>query len=387
MSLLDNLRSELAELDAESLRRVRRANEIPCGPKMRVAGKELLSFCSNDYLGLAADPAIAKALLEGVIRYGTGSGASHLISGHFDVHDRLEARLAAFTGCERALYFTTGYMANVGVIPAMVGRNDAIFADKLIHASLVDGAVLSRATLIRYPHNDLVALEGALQATNAPRKLIVTDGVFSMDGDVAPLARMLELAERFDAWLLVDDAHGFGVLGPQGRGTLAEAGLQSWRIILIGTLSKAAGVSGAFAAGQADVIEWLLQKARTGIFTTASPPALAEALLTSLDLIEQGDFRRARLRAMVDIFRHTLKLKRWQLLPSRTAIQPVQIGDNAEALRVAQALRDAGVLVPAIRPPTVPKGTARLRVSLSARHEAEDVLRLANLLNALEDFQ
>ena len=386
MRLLDDLRAELAALDAENLRRVRRANEIPCGAKMRVGGKELLSFCSNDYLGLAADPAIAKALLEGVVKYGTGSGASHLVSGHYAVHDELEARLAAFTGCERALYFTTGYMANVGVIPALVGRKDVIFADKLIHASLVDGALLSRATLIRYPHNDLAALEGALKATQAPRKLIVTDGVFSMDGDIAPLARMLELAEQHDAWLLVDDAHGFGVLGPQGRGTLAEAGLQSWRIILIGTLGKAAGVAGAFAAGQADVIEFLLQKARTGIFTTASPPALAQALLSSLDLIEQGDFRRQRLRALIDTFRQTLKLTRWQLLPSRTAIQPVVIGDNAEALRVAAALRDAGVIVPAIRPPTVPAGTARLRVSISARHEMEDVLRLANLLNALEDF-
>ena len=386
MSLLDDLRVELAALDAENLRRVRRANELPCGPKMRVAGKELLSFCSNDYLGLAADPAIAKALLEGVVKYGTGSGASHMVSGHFDVHDQLEVRLASFTGCERALYFTTGYMANVGVIPALVGRKDAIFADRLIHASLVDGALLSRATLTRYSHNDMAALEKALQASDARRKLIVTDGVFSMDGDIAPLAHMLELAEQHDAWLLVDDAHGFGVLGPQGRGTLAEAGLQSWRIILIGTLGKAAGVSGAFAAGQADVIEWLLQKARTGIYTTASPPALAQALLTSIDLIEAGDFRRRRLNTLIDTFRRSLKLTRWQLLPSRTAIQPVVIGDNAEVLRVAAALRDAGVIVPAIRPPTVPAGTARLRVSISARHEIEDVLRLADLLNALEDF-
>lgn len=386
MSLLDHLRSELAALDADSLRRVRRANEIPCGAKMRVAGREMLSFCSNDYLGLAADPTVAKALIESVVKYGVGSGASHLVSGHYDVHDQLEERLARFLGCERALYFTTGYMANVGVIPALVGRGDAVFADRLIHASLVDGALLSRANLTRYPHNDMAALETALQASTAPRKLIVTDGVFSMDGDIAPLAELLALAEHFDAWLLVDDAHGFGVLGPQGRGALAEAGLASWRIILIGTLSKAAGVSGAFAAGQADVIEWLMQKARTGIFTTASPPVLAAALLTSIDLIEQGDFRRERLNTMIDVLQGTLKLKRWQLLPSRTAVQPVQIGDNAEALRVAAALRDAGVLVPAIRPPTVPKGTARLRISLSARHEVEDVLRLANLLNALEGF-
>ena len=386
MSLLDDLHGELAALDAESLRRVRHANEIPCGARMRVAGREMLSFCSNDYLGLAADPTVAKALIENVVKYGVGSGASHLVSGHYDIHDRLEERLAGFLGCQRALYFTTGYMANVGVIPAIVGRGDAVFADRLIHASLVDGALLSRASLTRYPHNDLAALEAALEASTARRKLIVTDGVFSMDGDVAPLAQLLALAERFDTWLLVDDAHGFGVLGPQGRGSLAEAGLDSWRIILIGTLSKAAGVSGAFAAGQAEVIEWLMQKARTGIFTTASPPVLAAALLASIDLIEQGDFRRERLNTMVEVLQGSLKLKRWQLLPSRTAIQPVQIGDNAEALRVAASLRDAGVLVPAIRPPTVPRGTARLRVSLSARHEVEDVLRLADLLNALEAF-
>tara|TARA_R110002049_G_scaffold75269_1_gene193681 strand:+ start:790 stop:1950 length:1161 start_codon:yes stop_codon:yes gene_type:complete len=386
MSLLDDLREQLSALDAQHLRRVRRANQIPCGAKMRVDGRELLSFCSNDYLGLAADPTVAKALIESVVRYGVGAGASHLVSGHFDVHERLEARLAAFTGCESALYFTTGYMANVGVIPALVGRGDAIFADRLIHASLVDGALLSRANLVRYAHNDVAALARALEESSATNKLIVTDAVFSMDGDIAPLAQLLALAEQHDAWLLVDDAHGFGVLGPQGRGTLAEAGLDSWRIVLIGTLGKAAGVSGAFAAGHADVIEWLLQKARTGIFTTASPPILAEALLASIDQIERGDFRRERLHTMVDNFRGSLKLQRWQLLPSRTAIQPVLIGDNAEALRVSDALRDASVLVPAIRPPTVPPGTARLRVSLSARHEVEDVLRLADLLNALEEF-
>jgi 8-amino-7-oxononanoate synthase len=353
---------------------------------MRVDGRELLSFASNDYLGLAADPTVAKALIECVPRHGVGAGASHLVSGHHEAHERLEARLAAFTGCQRALYFSTGYMANVGVIPALVGRNDAIFADRLVHASLVDSALLSRAELVRYPHNDVDALARALQASSARRRLIVTDAVFSMDGDVAPLAQLLELAERHDAWLLVDDAHGFGVLGPQGRGTLAEAGLDSWRIVLIGTLGKAAGVAGAFAAGHADVVEWLLQKARTGIFTTASPPLLAEALLASIDLIERGDFRRERLATMIDNFRGTLKLRRWQLLPSRTPIQPVLIGDNLEALRVSRALEDAGVLVPAIRPPTVPAGTARLRVSLSARHEVEDVLRLTSLLNALEDF-
>lgn len=382
--LLDTLRADLADLDTRALRRTRRSLETPCGPHARIAGRDVLAFCSNDYLGLAGDPALAEALRQGAARWGAGSGASHLVSGHFAVHDQLEARLAAFVGCERALYFSTGYMANTGIIPALVSRGDAIFADKLNHASLVDGALLSRADLHRYPHGDLPALERALAASDAPRKLIVTDSVFSMDGDVAPLRDLLALAERFDAWLMVDDAHGFGVLGPQGRGATREAGLASWRLIYIGTLGKAAGVSGAFAAGQTDVIEWLMQKARTYIFTTGAPPALAHTLLASLDIIEQADDRRARLAKLIAQLHDELRLGRWQHLPSRTAIQPVVIGDNAETLAVARALWDAGLWVPAIRPPTVPQGTARLRISLTAAHTADDVSRLAATLNRLE---
>jgi 8-amino-7-oxononanoate synthase len=382
--LLDQLRADLAELDARALRRVRRSLGGPCGPHARVDGREMLAFCSNDYLGLAAEPALAAALAAGAARWGAGSGASHLVSGHYEVHDALEARLAAFVGCERALYFSTGYMANTGAIPALVGRGDAIFADRLNHASLVDGALLSRAGLHRYPHADMAALERALAASAARRKLIVTDAVFSMDGDIAPLAALLALAERFDAWLMVDDAHGFGVLGPGGRGALAEAGLDSWRLIYVGTLGKAAGVSGAFVAGQADVVEWLMQRARTYVFTTGAPPALAEALLASLDLIAAGDARRARLAALIAQLRGELDLRRWQPMPSRTPIQPVLIGDNAEALAVAGALWDAGLWVPAIRPPTVPQGTARLRISLTAAHSPADVSRLATTLNRLE---
>ena len=382
--LLDRLRADLAELDARSLKRVRRSLDTPCGPHARVDGREMLAFCSNDYLGLAADPGVVAALQAGAARWGAGSGASHLVSGHYAVHDRLETRLAAFVGCERALYFSTGFMANTGVIPALVGRDDAIFADRLNHASLVDGALLSRADLHRYAHADPVALERALAASDAGRKLIVTDSVFSMDGDVAPLAALLELAGRFDAWLVVDDAHGFGVLGPQGRGALAEAALASSRLIYVGTLGKAAGVSGAFVAGHADVVEWLMQKARPYIFTTGAPPALAEALLASVDLIEAGDARRGHLAALIDLLRAELRLARWTLLPSRTPIQPVVIGDNAEAIAVARALWDEGLWVPAIRPPTVPQGTARLRVSLTAAHSADDVRRLAATLNALE---
>ena len=382
--LLDSLKADLAELDAQSLRRVRRSLDTPCGPHARVDGREMLAFCSNDYLGLAAEPELAAALKAGADRWGSGSGASHLVSGHYTVHDELERRLAAFVGCERALYLSTGFMANSGVIPALVGRGDAIFADRLNHASLVDGALLSRADLHRYPHADLGALERALAASTAKRKLIVTDSVFSMDGDVAPLAELLALADRFDAWLMVDDAHGFGVLGPDGRGALREAGLASWRLVYIGTLGKAAGVSGAFVAGHADVVEWLMQKARTYIFTTGAPPALATALLKSLDLIEHGAERRRHLAALIGQLHTELKLRRWQLMPSRTPIQPVVIGDNAETVAAARALWDTGVWVPAIRPPTVPQGSARLRISLTAAHTHQDVERLVTALMQLE---
>ena len=388
MRLLEQLRRGLAELDGAALRRRRRSNPLPCAPAAQVDGRAVLAFGSNDYLGLAAEPALAAALAEGAARWGAGSGASHLVTGHYAVHDELEHALAAFVGTERALYFSTGYMANSGVIPALVGRGDAVFADRLNHASLVDGVLLSRATLQRYPHLDLAALERLLGGSSAPRKLIVTDSVFSMDGDVAPLAALLELAVQHDAWLLVDDAHGFGVLGPEGRGAVAEAGLhahpEAWRIIYVGTLGKAAGVAGAFVAGHADVIEWLVQKARTYIFTTGAPPALAHALLASLELIAHGAARRAQLQANIALFRQRLRLQRWQLADSRTAIQPVIIGANAEALAVAAALLDAGLWVPAIRPPTVPAGSARLRVSLSASHTAADVIRLTERLLQLE---
>ncbi|HNE16300.1 MAG TPA: aminotransferase class I/II-fold pyridoxal phosphate-dependent enzyme, partial [Rhodocyclaceae bacterium] len=266
---LDALATGLAELDAAGLRRRRRVVASPCAPAATLAdGSARIAFCSNDYLGLASDQALIDAARAGAARWGVGSGAAHLVSGHTAAHDALEARLAAFTGFDAALCFTTGYMANIGVMPALVGRGDAVFADRLNHASLVDGALLSRADLQRYPHGDVDALARQLTASSAPRKLIVSDGVFSMDGDIAPLPRLLELAETHKAWLLVDDAHGFGVLGPQGRGSLAHFGLRSPRLIYMGTLGKAAGVAGAFVAARADVIDWLLNKARSYIFTT-----------------------------------------------------------------------------------------------------------------------
>ena len=383
---LDELDAGLARLDEAGLRRRRRIVTTSCRPELQLADRAapVVAFCSNDYLGLAAEPTLASAAAGAAARWGVGAGASHLVSGHYAAHEALEARLAAFVGMDDALCFSTGYMANIGVMPALVGRGDAIFADKVNHASLVDGALLSRAELIRYPHCDLAALEARLAASEAPRKLIVTDSVFSMDGDLAPLPELLALAEAHRAWLLVDDAHGFGVLGPQGRGSLAHFGLGSPRLILMGTLGKAAGVAGAFVAGSRDVIEWLINTSRSYIFTTGAPPLLAETLLAALDLIEHGDARRAHLAALIARFKAGLTLARWQLLPSDTPIQPLVIGDNHEALAVSRALDAEGLWVPAIRPPTVPKGAARLRVTLSAAHSLEQVDRLVATLNRLE---
>lgn len=383
---LDELDAGLARLDEAGLRRRRRIVTTSCRPELQLADRAapVVAFCSNDYLGLAAEPTLASAAAGAAARWGVGAGASHLVSGHYAAHEALEARLAAFVGMDDALCFSTGYMANIGVMPALVGRGDAIFADKVNHASLVDGALLSRAELIRYPHCDLAALEARLAASEAPRKLIVTDSVFSMDGDLAPLPELLALAEAHRAWLLVDDAHGFGVLGPQGRGSLAHFGLGSPRLILMGTLGKAAGVAGAFVAGHRSVIEWLVNTSRSYIFTTGAPPLLAETLLTAVDLIEHGDTRRAHLAALIARFKAGLRLSRWQLLASDTPIQPVVIGDNHETLAVSRALDAEGLWVPAIRPPTVPKGAARLRITLSAAHSVEQVDRLVAALNRLE---
>jgi len=376
--------AQLETLREQSLLRSRRQVDSACGPEVGVDGRTLLAFASNDYLGLAADPALIAAAREGAARYGIGAGASHLVSGHYAPHHALEERLAAFVGLPRALFFSSGYLANLGVVTSLVGPGDAVFSDELNHASLIDGIRLSGAEKQIYPHLDLAALAAMLAASSAPKKLVVTDAVFSMDGDLAPLPALLELCERHDAWLLADDAHGFGVQGIDGRGSLAHFGIGSPRIVYIGTLGKAAGVSGAFAAGAAEVIEWLVQRARTYIFTTGTPPLLAHALLTSIDLIEQGEARRSHLRRLIAQLRGGLHLKRWRLLDSSTAIQPVVIGENGEALRVGAALLEAGLWVPVIRPPTVPAGTSRLRISLSAAHSAVQVERLVASLNALE---
>lgn len=379
-----DLAAGLAALDAASRRRRRPLVTTPQGPHLTVDGRDYLAFASNDYLGLANHPALVAALQDGAARFGAGAGASHLVSGHLASHDATETALAAFLGREAALLFSSGYQANVGVIGALVGRGDAVFADRLAHASLLDGCLLSRAEFQRFRHNDLADLERRLAASTAPAKLIAVDAVYSMDGDEAPLAALLALAERFDAWLYVDDAHGFGVLGPQGRGTLAAHGVAPHpRLVQLATFGKAAGLAGAAVAADAQVIDWLVNTARTAIFTTAMPPALAHALTAMLALVEPADAARARLAGHVATLRAGCAAAGLRLLPSRTAIQPVLIGSDADAVAASLALREAGLWVPAIRPPTVPPGTARLRVSLSAAHTETDVAQLAAQLSQI----
>jgi 8-amino-7-oxononanoate synthase len=354
------------------------------GVNISMAGQDYLSFCSNDYLGLANHPELIEAACEGAHQYGVGACASHLTIGHHTSHHKLEEMLANFTGFPRALLFSSGYMANVGVVSSLVGRGDEIYSDKLNHASLNDAAMLSDAKWIRYPHLDLAILENRLSVSQAKCKLVITDAVFSMDGDIAPVAELLVLCEKYNAWLLLDDAHGFGVLGNEGRGIVSHYALSSPRIIYMGTLGKAAGVSGAFIAGQEVVIETLIQYARSYIYTTAMPPLLSYALLKSLALIKGEGWRRKKLMQLTEHLKKDLKLLRWNLLPSDTPIQPIIIGGNREVMQVRNALQDKGILVSAIRPPTVPKNSARLRISLSAAHSIKDVERLAIALRELE---
>jgi 8-amino-7-oxononanoate synthase len=377
------LLERLRELEAAGLLRRRRRVEGPQGPQLQVDGAACLAFCSNDYLGLAAHPALAAAARRALEQYGVGAAASAHLCGHTQVHEELEERIARFVGLPRAVHFSTGYMANLGVVPSLAGAGDAVFSDHLNHASLIDAARLSRAEVVIYPHCDTAALGRLMAQSQARSKLVVTDAVFSMDGDLAPLPQLLALCEQHDAWLVVDDAHGFGVLGRAGAGSLSHWDISSERIVYVGTLGKAAGVFGAFAAGHADVIEWIVQRARTYMFTTASPPLLAAALLAALDVIESEAWRRDHLTALITRLAGGLSQLRWRPLPSSTAIQPLVIGDNTEAMDLMQSLRSGGIWVPAIRPPTVPPGTARLRISLSAAHRLEDVDRLLTALSAL----
>jgi len=354
------------------------------GANVSIAGQDYLSFCSNDYLGLANHPELIEAVCKGAQQYGVGAGASHLIIGHHASHHKLEEMLADFTGFPRALLFSSGYMANAGVVSALVGRGDEIYSDKLNHASLNDAAMLSHAKWIRYPHLDLAILENRLSVSQAKCKLVMTDAVFSMDGDIAPVSELLVLCEKYNAWLLLDDAHGFGVVGNEGRGIISHYGLSSPRIIYMATLGKAAGVSGAFIAGQEIVIEALIQYARSYIYTTAMPPLLSYTLLKSIELIRREGWRRRKITKLTEYLKNNLKFLRWTLLPSDMPIQPVIIGENREVMQVRNELQNRGILVPAIRPPTVPKSSARLRISLSAAHTIKDVEQLATVLQELE---
>jgi 8-amino-7-oxononanoate synthase len=366
---------------ANSLYRTRQILDGPQGVNVRLDGCEYLSFCSNDYLGLANHPDVVAAFHQGLDRFGAGSGAAHLITGHSRAHHELEDALADFVQRPRALLFSTGYMANLGVLAALAGRGNQIFEDRGNHASLLDGARLSGAQLLRYRHADVAELAQRLESVSSADSIVATDGVFSMDGDIAPLPALAQTAEAHAAWLLVDDAHGLGVVGPQGRGSLAACGLGINQVpILVGTLGKAFGTFGAFVAGSDDLIETLIQEARTWIYTTAPPPAIAVATLAALRLVESEDWRRAHLQALVRHFRAGAARLGLNLCDSATPIQPVIAGTAEVALRWSAVLRDAGILITAIRPPTVPAGTSRLRITLSAAHTEAHVDRLLDML-------
>jgi 8-amino-7-oxononanoate synthase len=380
---LTRLQQGLAALKADHLERRRLLLDGAQGPHVTIDGRRVVSFCSNDYLGLAADPALIAAAHAALDQCGVGAGAAHLITGHHRLHHDFEAAFAGFVGKPTALLFSTGYMANLGVVTALTGRHGEVFADKLNHASLVDAAQLSGAGFTRYRHLDLAQLESQLAKSTAPDKLIMSDLVFSMDGDTAPVDALLELAEKYDAWLYLDDAHGFGVLNG-GRGGLTERARASDRVIYLATLGKAAGVAGAAVAAHASVVDWLLQKARPYIYTTASPPLLAACLLESLRQIEAGDPRRVRLQQHIAQLRAGLAgLRLGALMDSATPIQPLVIGANADAVRLSQSLLQRGLLVPAIRTPTVPANTARLRITLSAAHSSDDVAHLVEALHGI----
>lgn len=376
-----DLRQKLAARRAAGRERFRRLVENAVGPVQRIDGREILSFCSNDYLGLAGHPKIAEALRRATRTYGTGSGSAHLINGHTRAHHALEDALAEFTGRPRALLFSTGYMANIGTIGALLDRGDTLVEDRLNHASLIDAGTLSGAKRLRYAHADVKAA-GRQLARATGQTLLVTDGVFSMDGDISPLPDLAALARTYDAWLMVDDAHGIGVLGPGGRGSLAHFGLSLDEApVLMGTLGKALGTAGAFVAGSEDLIEYLIGNARTYLFTTAMPAVLAKATLTALKLAREEDWRREHLFKLIQQLRYGTQALGLQLSPSDTPIQPLLIGNSAQALAISDALWTQGILIPAIRPPTVPEGKARLRITLSAAHQPNQI---DQLLDALE---
>lgn len=369
----------LVERQAADLYRRRLTVESGQAAEVAVNGERLLNFCSNDYLGLASHPALIQAFQRAAGRYGVGSGASHLVCGHQHEHHALEEELADWLQRPRALLFSTGFSANLGIIQSLVGSGDAVFEDRLNHASLLDGGLGSGARFARYPHNDATALDARLAGVQARHSLVVTDGVFSMDGDVAPLAALADSCQRHGAWLMVDDAHGLGALGPAGTGVVGAAGLGVAEIpVLMGTLGKAFGSFGAFVAGSDTLVEFLIQNARPYIYTTALPAAVAAASRAALAIIraDEGAARRGHLDGLIARFKRGAAELGLNLMPSDTAIQPLLVGAADAALNLSQGLRAAGFLVGAIRPPTVPAGTARLRITLTAGHSEAQVDRL-----------
>ena len=392
------VKQAITQLEEKLLKRTVRINERACDVDALVGNRALKTFCSNDYLGFANHPTLVAALSAGAQAYGVGSGASHLISGHSRAHDLLENQLARFQSTHipqaRALFFSTGYLANLTAITGLIGlanKGEAhIYSAALNHASLIDGVRLASAqhqtSVTIFDHLDLAALESELSKDTSTLKLIVIDGVFSMDGDLAPLHPLLKLAEQYDALLMVDDAHGFGVLGKNGHGILEHFALHSDRLIYVGTLGKAAGVSGAFICASDSFIEWLIQKGRPYIYTTATPPAIAHAVSKSLDLIEgiEGKTRRKHLNELIQVWNQEMVFSDWIKVDSLSAIQPIIIGSNAHALQAAKQLDEAGYWIPAIRPPTVPEGKARLRVTFSANHTIDDVKQLIRTLQKIE---
>jgi 8-amino-7-oxononanoate synthase len=380
VNLDQRLADELELRRQQHLYRTRRILQSPQGAEVVIGGRHCVSFCSNDYLGLANHPLVIKALQEGAAHYGVGSGASHLITGHSAAHHALEEELAEFTQRPRALLFSTGYMANLGVICALTAPRNTVYEDRLNHASLVDAAVLSRARLRRYPHGDMSTLRNQLVRADK-LALIVSDGVFSMDGDLAPVSALAELARDYNASLMIDDAHGLGVLGKTGRGILEHLAINPDDVpILMGTLGKAFGVFGAFVAGSEELIETLIQQARSYIYTTALPPALAEATRASLKLVQSEGWRREHLFSLITRFRSGATQLGLPLLPSATPIQPLIVGEGERALALSEKLYARGIVIRAIRPPTVPKGQARLRITFSAAHTEQHVDRLLETL-------
>ena len=376
----ERLAAVLEQRREEGLYRHRLTLESSQGPIVSVNGRQYLNFCSNDYLGLAAHPRIVERFRSAAIQYGVGSGASHLVCGHSAPHHQLEEALAEFTGRARALLFSSGYMANAGILSSLLQRGDSVFEDRLNHASLLDGGLHSGARFQRFPHNDVSALKAKLASAQGP-KMVVVDGVFSMDGDTAPLAALADACGEHDAWLMVDDAHGFGVLGERGVGSTEAAGLEVFSVpVLMATLGKALGTAGAFVAGSEVLIEGLIQQSRNYIYTTALPPAVAAASLEALSLLREEPWRREYLAQLIVRFRVGAEQLGLPLMISASAIQPLLVGDAARAVDLSKRLSEAGFLIGAIRPPTVPAGTSRLRITLSAAHSEEQVDQLLEQL-------